>query len=114
MDTVWTTVKVRRGVLADAAASLPGLSNSALVQAGLERLLDSTPVPVVADRPSVPQRAPVVQRAIPGQSTVEEMLVSCPQCAGELEPVHGLQNGSSVDRCEDCGWIREPTGKEAS
>jgi hypothetical protein len=112
MDTVWTTVKVRRGVLADAAASLPGLSNSAVVQAGLERLLGTPSAPVAAHRPSVPQRAPVAQR-IEGQTTVDEMLASCPQCAGELQDFcldDGNGGGPMTVRCEDCGWIRGPAG----
>jgi hypothetical protein len=111
MDTVWTTVKVRRGVLADAATAMPGLSNSAVVQAGLERLLDMPSAPVVADRPSVPQRTPVAQR-IEGQTTVDDMLASCPQCAGELrKDVPGVVDGRDVmlEACVDCGWTREPS-----
>jgi hypothetical protein len=106
MDTVWTTVKVRRGVLADAAASLPGLSNSAVVQAGLEQLLGSAAAPALPERPSL-QRAPVAQRT-EGQASVDEMLASCPQCAGELHPAHDFQNGGPTMRCVDCGWVREP------
>jgi hypothetical protein len=107
MDTVWTTVKVRRGVLADAATAMPGLSNSAVVQAGLERLLGTPSAPVAMHRPAVPQRAPVAQR-IEGQTTVDDMLASCPQCAGELHPAHDFQNGGPTVRCVDCGWVREP------
>jgi hypothetical protein len=56
-------------------------------------------------------RAPVARR-IEGQTTVDEMLASCPQCAGELAPVHHLGDGESSVRCVDCGWVREPAGAD--
>jgi hypothetical protein len=59
----------------------------------------------------VPARAPV--QRIQGQATVDEMLASCPQCAGELEEVgtldeRGISTGKMTVRCVDCGWVREP------
>jgi hypothetical protein len=60
----------------------------------------------------VSARAPVAQR-IEGQTTVDEMLASCPQCAGELQEVsYGDANSPDavmMVRCEDCGWAREPS-----
>jgi hypothetical protein len=54
-------------------------------------------------------RAPVAQR-IEGQTTVDEMLASCPQCAGELQgfTLDGVNGLEDVERCVDCGWVREP------
>jgi hypothetical protein len=56
-------------------------------------------------------RAPVAQR-IEGQMTVDEMLASCPQCAGELQTVDVTRGGSTIregaEACVDCGWVREP------
>jgi hypothetical protein len=48
---------------------------------------------------------------IEGQMTVDEMLASCPQCAGELrDVVAGVVDGRTVTAqgCVDCGWVREP------
>jgi hypothetical protein len=55
-------------------------------------------------------RASVAQR-IEGQTTVDEMLASCPQCAGELrKDVPGVVDGRDVmlEACVDCGWVRSP------
>jgi uncharacterized Zn finger protein len=45
--------------------------------------------------------------------TVDDMLASCPQCAGELQEVsYGDANSPDavmMVRCEDCGWAREPS-----
>jgi hypothetical protein len=53
-------------------------------------------------------------REIEGQTTVDEMLASCPQCAGELRTVDVTRGGSTIregaEACVDCGWVREPTG----
>jgi ribosomal protein S27AE len=42
---------------------------------------------------------------LPAQTTVDEMLASCPNCAGEFK--------RAADRdalvCEDCGYVREPS-----
>jgi predicted RNA-binding Zn-ribbon protein involved in translation (DUF1610 family) len=56
-----------------------------------------------------PARAPVAQQ-IQGQTTVDEMLASCPQCAGGLQAIFRPRGGRQVEtvRCEDCGWVREP------
>lgn len=60
----------------------------------------------------VSARAPVAQR-IEGQTTVDEMLASCPQCAGELQTVDVTRGGSTIregtEACVDCGWVREPS-----
>jgi hypothetical protein len=48
---------------------------------------------------------------IRGQTTVDEMLASCPQCAGELrKDVPGVVDGRDVmlEACVDCGWVRSP------
>jgi hypothetical protein len=50
-------------------------------------------------------------KPIEGQATVDEMLASCPQCAGELrDVVAGVVDGQTVTAqgCVDCGWVREP------
>lgn len=63
-----------------------------------------------ADIPS-PARAPVAQR-IEGQTTVDEMLASCPNCAGEMQDYcldDGRGGGEMAKRCEDCGYVREGT-----
>jgi hypothetical protein len=75
---------------------------------------------MAAHRPAPPARP------IAGQTTVEEMLASCPNCAGDLHPraVTGLDGifdsetgefvyfEESAPRamvCIDCGYVREPT-----
>jgi hypothetical protein len=111
MDTVWTTVKVRRSVLADAATALPGLSNSAVVQAGLERLLGTARLQAQYERPVI-SKVFQPNEPIKGQLTVEDMVDSCPECAGELQPFcldDGAGGGPMTVRCEDCGWTREPS-----
>jgi hypothetical protein len=55
-----------------------------------------------------PARAPVAQR----QTTIDEMLASCPNCAGEMQDYcldDGRGGGEMVKRCEDCGYVREGT-----
>jgi hypothetical protein len=187
MDTVWATVKVRRSVLAEASAMMPGMSNAAIVQRALESVLtgpgDAPEIPdggsaapsrASADEeaveqasarkasqrspaparrrskvPAGPQASPPsdvsssasqgreVEAGVNGgagaapefiqppplsgeafealrqtgdyadgvQTTVEEMLASCPNCAGAFK--------RAVDRvalvCEDCGYVREPS-----
>jgi hypothetical protein len=64
-----------------------------------------------AEAASSPARAPVAQR-IEGQTTVDEMLASCPNCAGEMQDYcldDGRGGGEMVKRCEDCGYVREST-----
>jgi hypothetical protein len=192
MDTVWATVKVRRSVLAEASERMPGMSNAAIVQRALEKMLanpqakggtperSSTgisapasassrassrgaagggagrkdgvshdPAPPARKVPAGPQASPPsdatssasqgreVEAGVNGgagaapefiqppplsgeafealrqtgdyadgvQTTVEEMLASCPNCAGAFK--------RAVDRvapvCEDCGYVREPS-----
>jgi predicted nucleic acid-binding Zn ribbon protein len=58
-----------------------------------------------------PRYWPKTQVEIQGQMTVDEMLASCPQCAGELQDFcldDGNGGGPMTMRCEDCGWVREP------
>jgi hypothetical protein len=62
-----------------------------------------------AEPASSSARASVQQ--IEGQTTVDDMLASCPQCAGELQDFcldDGNGGGPMTVRCEDCGWTREP------
>jgi hypothetical protein len=50
---------------------------------------------------------------VEGQMTVDDMLASCPQCAGELrKDVPGVVDGRDVmlEACVDCGWTRSPDG----
>jgi hypothetical protein len=50
--------------------------------------------------------------ALPGQTTVDEMLASCPNCAGEMQDFcldDGKGGGEMTKRCEDCGYVREPS-----
>jgi hypothetical protein len=50
--------------------------------------------------------------ALRGQTTVEEMLASCPNCAGEMQDFcldDGKGGGEMTKRCEDCGYVREPS-----
>jgi hypothetical protein len=60
-------------------------------------------------------RAPVAQRT-EGRTTVDEMLASCPQCAGKLQKVDVTRGGSTIregaEACVDCGWVREPAGAD--
>jgi hypothetical protein len=170
MDTVWATVKVRRSVLAEASAMMPGMSNAAIVQRALESVLtgpgDAPEIPdggsaapsrASADEEAVEQagarkasqRSPAPARrrskvpagpqasppsdvsssasqgreveagvnggagaALRGQTTVEEMLASCPNCAGEMQDFcldDGKGGGEMTKRCEDCGYVREPS-----
>jgi hypothetical protein len=53
-----------------------------------------------------------VEKIIEGQTTVDEMLASCPNCAGEMQDYcldDGRGGGEMVKRCEDCGYVREST-----
>jgi hypothetical protein len=46
------------------------------------------------------------------QTTVEEMLASCPNCAGDPQDYcldDGRGGGEMTVRCEDCGYVREPS-----
>jgi hypothetical protein len=83
------------------------------------------------DPPSAPSRASVEEaedragatdgvsrspsgpaRTIEGQTTVDEMLASCPNCAGEMQDFcldDGKGGGEMTVRCEDCGYVREPS-----
>jgi hypothetical protein len=64
-----------------------------------------------AEPASSSARASVQQ--IEGQMTVDDMLASCPQCAGELEPFNFSEVGEGdapTVRCVDCLWVREPAG----
>jgi hypothetical protein len=58
-------------------------------------------------------RAPVAQRT-EGRTTVDEMLASCPQCAGKLQSftLDGVNGLEDTMRCVDCGWVREPAGAD--
>jgi DNA-directed RNA polymerase subunit RPC12/RpoP/Arc/MetJ-type ribon-helix-helix transcriptional regulator len=42
------------------------------------------------------------------QTTVDEMLASCPNCATTLEPAE-LEDQTPVLVCPDCGYAREPS-----
>jgi hypothetical protein len=128
MDTVWTTVKVRREMLGRVRDALPGLSNSQIMQRALESVLSSEPArPGAAPRRSAaPSRASVVEadggsdarmaahrpappaRPIAGQTTVDEMLASCPNCATTLEQGEMLDGRMSFG-CPHCGYVREPS-----
>jgi hypothetical protein len=49
---------------------------------------------------------------LPAQTTVDEMLASCPNCAGEMQDFcldDGKGGGEMTKRCEDCGYVREPS-----
>ena len=118
MDTVWTTVKVRRSVLAEAAETMPGMSNAAIVQRALESVL------AVPSKRSAPTRASEGDRSegkasartvsqpspsparLDGQTDIDEMLASCPNCAETLVPAEGRPD---VLVCPDCGHVREPS-----
>jgi hypothetical protein len=78
------------------------------------KLLEPSAPPSVwgRGRETIPPAPP-----IEGQTTVDEMLASCPQCAGELRPFsfgdlaeHSVAIGTM--RCVDCGWVREPAGAD--
>jgi hypothetical protein len=156
MDTVWTTVKVRRSVLSDACELMPGLSNAAVVQRALEQASGSvgqkpsgSPVPARASNTSASSgggpssgvipgesgrgagvgrgetdtgdartrepadpapldsyeinglRETVKAQQLEGQTDIYEMLGACPECAGKMVQVAG------VESCEDCGYTRE-------
>jgi hypothetical protein len=59
---------------------------------------------MAAHRPAPPARP------IAGQTTVDEMLASCPNCAGEMQAfVTPPPDEVEAERCEDCGYIREPS-----
>jgi hypothetical protein len=64
--------------------------------------------------------------ALRGQTTVEEMLASCPNCAGDFHPraipgtdgifdsetgefVYFDESAPKALVCEDCGYVREPS-----
>jgi hypothetical protein len=141
MDTVWTTVKVRRSVLSDACELMPGLSNAAVVQRALEQASGSvgqkpsgSPVPARASNTSASSGGGPSSGVIPGESgrgagvgrgetdtgdartrepadpartldhqtDIYEMLGACPECAGKMVQIAG------VESCEDCGFTREP------
>jgi hypothetical protein len=51
-----------------------------------------------------PARAPVAQR----QTTVDEMLASCPNCAEELQPADAL-SGAAILVCPECSYVRDAT-----
>ena len=154
MDTVWTTVKVRRSMLEEARAAGLGSSNAGIVQRALESVLNASassgggpPSGVIpgesgrgdgvgrretreGDAPSVdrvdPSSAPsrasaeeaeggpdartashrsaLLARPIEGQTTVDEMLASCPNCAEELTRQDDLQGALA---CTSCGYVRE-------
>jgi hypothetical protein len=81
------------------------------------------------DPPSAPSRASVEEaedragatdgvsrspsgpaRTIEGQTTVDEMLAYCPNCAGEMQAfVTPPPDEVEAERCEDCGYVREPS-----
>ena len=122
MDTVWTTVKVRRSVLSEAAEMLPGMSNAAIVQRALESVLGNSPSEHPSTGAPAPSRAPAEEAGggsgartashrpaplarIEGQATVEEMLASCPNCATTLENAE-LVDQTPVLVCPDCGYAR--------
>jgi hypothetical protein len=49
---------------------------------------------------------------IEAQTTVDETLASCPNCAGEMQDYcldDGKGGGEMTVRCEDCGYVREPS-----
>jgi hypothetical protein len=70
------------------------------------------PPPLSSEQAEEIKKAPRYYE-IPGQTTVDEMLASCPQCAGEMQDYcldDGKGGGEMATRCEDCGFVREPEG----
>jgi hypothetical protein len=138
MDTVWTTVKVRRSLLGKVADLRPGTSNAQLVEQALRRALEREtegsgprersrpeshlPSPVRASNEradgetgaGTASHRPSPSSTIPEQATVDEMLASCPQCAGEMHVVDISRGGQVIAQnamgCLDCGFVREPEG----
>lgn len=116
----WKNVKVRgdlhRMVAERAEADRRSVSQmtDVLLTQALRDQIAAEPVP----QPEAPGRvflrepvstAPVM---IEGQTTVDEMLASCPQCAGVLQRFsYSDAHGRDVhtERCVDCGWVREPS-----
>lgn len=44
--------------------------------------------------------------SIDGQTTIDEMLAACPNCAGELATVDTAEGPRGA--CVECGYVREP------
>jgi hypothetical protein len=134
----WHAIRIRedlyRAVAARAAEDSRSVARQVdvLLTQALERVLgeDSGSEAAASTRaePPTPVRASVVEadggpgarmtahrpappaRPIAGQTTVDEMLASCPNCAGEMQAfVTPPPDEVEAERCEDCGYIREPS-----
>jgi hypothetical protein len=83
----------------EAESASPAPSRASVVEA------DGGPdARMASHRPAPPARQ------IAGQTTVDEMLASCSNCAGEMQAfVTPPPDEVEAERCEDCGYVREPS-----
>jgi hypothetical protein len=103
LDFVLTrALEQETGVSASSARVLEDDLASSPVRASDERADGETGAGTVSHRPSP-------SSTIPGQTTVDEMLASCPQCAGEFK-LEENYDGDQWMQCSDCGFVREPEG----
>lgn len=90
----------RYGLEADGSLSGPPGAGPSPARASAEEA-DGGPGAGTSHRPAPSSVAPA--RTIDGQTTVDEMLASCPNCAGNFVQ----RDSDGVEVCADCGYVRE-------